>query len=61
MAEFAVELGDRVGMPVLDGISCAVKIVEGLVALGLKTSKAGSYLPPRPKLFSGRMASSSFS
>ncbi|MFJ1747875.1 aspartate/glutamate racemase family protein [Streptomyces sp. NPDC088116] len=42
-------LGDRLGMPVVDGVAAAVKLAESLVALRLRTSRAGSYDRPRPK------------
>lgn len=48
-------LGERVvartGVPVVDGVSAAVKIAESLVRLGLRTSKVRTYAPPRPKQF----------
>jgi len=56
MADLAADLSARHGLPVLDGVSCAVKLLEGLVALGLKTSKLGGYAPPLPKPFGGRFA-----
>ncbi len=33
-------------VPLLDGIACAVKLLEGLVAMGLPKPRAGSYAPP---------------
>jgi allantoin racemase len=44
------------GVPVLDGVSCAVKLAEGLVGLGLKTSAIGGYARPRAKLYKGEAA-----
>jgi allantoin racemase len=36
------------GMPVIEGVSVAVKMAEGLVANGLRTSKSGAYdFPPQ--------------
>lgn len=47
------ELKDRVvelcGVPVVDGVQAAVAVAEGLVRLGLRTSKVRTYAPPRPK------------
>ncbi|MFJ2604459.1 aspartate/glutamate racemase family protein [Streptomyces sp. NPDC087425] len=43
------EWGQRLGMPVVDGVGAAVKLAESLVALGLTTSRAGSYARPLPK------------
>ena len=36
-------------IPVIDGVAAAVRLAESLVALGLKTSRAGSYARPLPK------------
>jgi len=56
MADLAAELAAEHGVPVVDGVACAVKLAEGLVALGLRTSKAGGYAAPRSKSFSGLFA-----
>ncbi|MEU0280785.1 aspartate/glutamate racemase family protein [Streptomyces sp. NPDC006195] len=42
-------LGDRLRMPVVDGVGAAVRLAESLVALGLRTSRTGGYARPRPK------------
>jgi allantoin racemase len=42
-------VGDKLGLPVVDGVGAAVKLAEGLVALGLTTSRAGSFAKPEPK------------
>jgi allantoin racemase len=39
----------EVGVPVLDGVACAVKLVEGLLDYGLATSRAAAYKEPEPK------------
>lgn len=39
----------QVGIPVLDGVACAVKLVEGLVDYGLSTSRAAAFKEPEPK------------
>jgi allantoin racemase len=39
----------QVGVPVLDGVACAVKLVEGLLDYGLATSRAAAYKEPEPK------------
>lgn len=49
MTDLARSLTDEMGVPVVDGVSAAVKLVEGLLALGLRTSKVGGYAPPLPK------------
>ena len=41
------------GVPVVDGVTAAVKLAESLVALGLSTSKVRTYAPPRPKRIEG--------
>ncbi|MFC4948407.1 aspartate/glutamate racemase family protein [Pseudonocardia sp. GCM10023141] len=41
------------GVPVVDGVTAAVKLAESLVALGLSTSKVRTYAPPRPKHVAG--------
>lgn len=39
----------RLGVPVIEGVAAAVKQVEGLLCLGLTTSKRGQWAaPPRP-------------
>ena len=52
-AKFAEELEQELGIPVLDGVVCAVKMAEGIVELGKKTSKAKTYRPPESKSFTG--------
>ena len=42
-------VGDKLGLPVVDGVAAAVKLAESLVSLGLTTSRAGSYAKPLPK------------
>ncbi|WFS63374.1 aspartate/glutamate racemase family protein [Pseudodesulfovibrio thermohalotolerans] len=49
MTHFARRLGDTLGIPVVDGVSTAVKFVEALVGLGLKTGKTGGYAFPLSK------------
>jgi allantoin racemase len=39
----------EVGVPVLDGVACAVKLVEGLVDYGLSTSRVAAFKEPEPK------------
>mgnify|MGYP001034895762 CR=1 FL=1 len=53
MADLASQLSHEHGVPVLDGVACAVKLAESLHALGLHTSKVGSYAAPRAKRFAG--------
>jgi allantoin racemase len=56
MADFASLLTKEHGVPVLDGVACAVKLCEALVSLGLKTSKTGGYALPRTKRYAGVFA-----
>ncbi|TIQ41121.1 MAG: aspartate/glutamate racemase family protein [Mesorhizobium sp.] len=59
MADLAHELSQEHGVPVLDGVVCAVTLAESLFKLGLRTSKAGGYAAPRGKRFAGIFASAS--
>ncbi|WP_414147465.1 allantoin racemase [Erwinia sp. BNK-24-b] len=54
MAQLARELTHELGMPVIDGVTAAVKMVESLVALGLSTSKHGDLDYPVRKTLSGQ-------
>lgn len=56
MADLARALQDELGAPVIDGVTVAVKLVEGLVACGLGTSKLGDLARPIPKPFAGAFA-----
>jgi allantoin racemase len=53
MADLAKRIGDALGVPVVDGVTAAVKLVEALVALGLRTSKVGDLAFPLPKAYTG--------
>lgn len=61
MTDLATNLSIEAGLPVIDGVGCAVKLVESLVALGLSTARVGGYAPPRPKPYLGRFADYAFS
>lgn len=56
MAKLANRLQDQYGVPVIDGVSAAVRQAEALVALGLSTSKRGAYAPPLRKPYAGALA-----
>jgi allantoin racemase len=43
----------EVGVPVFDGVACAVKLVEGLVDYGIATSRVAAFKQPEPKEFVG--------
>ncbi|MGY2297731.1 aspartate/glutamate racemase family protein [Pseudomonas yamanorum] len=49
MAGLDEQIRYRTGVPVVDGVTSAVTIAEGLVRLGLSTSKIRTYATPRPK------------
>lgn len=42
---------DQTGVPVIDGVSAAIKLAEGLVSQRLSTSKVRTFASPRPKQF----------
>ncbi|MDA9434891.1 aspartate/glutamate racemase family protein [Bradyrhizobium sp. CCBAU 51627] len=56
MADLAAELAHEHGLPVVDGVAAAVTLAEGLVRLGLTTSRLGPYAAPRTKTYSGPLA-----
>lgn len=43
MTDLMAQLSSEFGLPIIDGLSCAVTFAEGLVATNLRTSKAGGY------------------
>jgi allantoin racemase len=46
LAQLVEPLQEALGLPVIDGVAAAVKMVEGLLAQGLTTSRAGTYARP---------------
>ncbi|QCI99311.1 aspartate/glutamate racemase family protein [Agrobacterium larrymoorei] len=56
MADLAAELSHKFGVPVIDGVSAAVKHAETLITLGLKTAKTGAYAAPISKPYIGEMS-----
>ncbi len=46
MTDLMDQLAKEFGVPVVDGVACAVGMAEALVAAGLKTSKSGTYASP---------------
>lgn len=56
MAALAGRLSAEFGVPVVEGVTAAVKQAEALVALGLRTAKAGAWAAPAPKAYAGAMA-----
>ena len=53
MVDMARALSEEMEVPVVEGVTAAVKIVEGLAVLGITTSKRGGYAPPRLKAYAG--------
>ena len=56
MTDLTQRFSREFGLPVIDGVAAAVKLVESLVSLGLRTSKVGGYAPPLPKAYAGELA-----
>ena len=56
MTDLARDLEAQAGVPVLDGVACAVSLAELMVRLGLKTSKRNTFAPPLPKTYAGQFA-----
>lgn len=56
MANLTQEISREVGIPVVEGVSAALKLAESLVSLGLHTSKHGDLAYPQPKTFTGQFA-----
>ena len=51
--DFVEALNKELGVPVLDGVSPAVKFAEALVGMGLRTSKINTWTRPEKKLYLG--------
>ena len=49
MAGLTEQVAAATGVPIVDGVAAAVTIAEGLVRLGLSTSKVRTYAAPRTK------------
>jgi allantoin racemase len=56
MTDLARDLGRKAGVPVVDGVASATVLAEGLVRLGLRTSKRNTYAPPLAKAYAGAFA-----
>jgi allantoin racemase len=55
MADLALALSRKFGVPVIDGVAAAVKQAEALVGLKLTTSRRGSYAFPAAKSYTGML------
>ena len=53
MSNLAKDLELNHGLPVIEGVSSAVVLIEGLINLQIKTSKIGYYALPREKQYTG--------
>src|SRR5271156_3674218 len=53
MTDLVRDLERKAGVPVLDGVACAISLAENLVRLGLKTSKRNTYAAPLAKPYAG--------
>ena len=51
MAGFCAEVSEQVGVPVVDGVTAGVLLVESMVKLGLRTSTRSEYAAPLPKAY----------
>lgn len=56
MTDIAERLQQELGVPVIDGVSAAVKMIEAMAMLGLRTSKVGAYANPPLKAYHGMFA-----
>jgi allantoin racemase len=56
MADLNAYLEQQLGVPVIDGVTAAVKFAEALVALGLRTSKRGDLAYPLHKPYKGSLS-----
>ena len=55
MTNLSERLINEHGVPVIDGVGAAVKLIESLAGLGLRTSKRTTYAPPRAKAYAGNL------
>jgi allantoin racemase len=53
MADLAEHIQQEIGVPVIEGVTAATKLIESIVALSLGTSKFGDLAYPLPKRLSG--------
>lgn len=56
MADLVDPLARELGVPVVDGVACGVKILEGLLDLRLSTSRSGGLARPIAKPYTGELA-----
>ncbi|MCW5715909.1 MAG: aspartate/glutamate racemase family protein [Bauldia sp.] len=56
MTDLVNWVAEQAGIQVIDGVTAAVKLLEGLVGLGFRTSKLGAYASPLAKPYTGDFA-----
>jgi allantoin racemase len=56
MADLAKAMSRTHRVPIVEGVSSAVRLAESLVGLGLATSKVGAWAPPPAKRYTGLFA-----
>ncbi len=56
MADLCADISAAIGVPVVDGVAAATVTVQGLVALGLRTSTASEYASPPAKAYTGLLS-----
>lgn len=49
MTDFCAEVSEQVGVPIIDGVTAGVTLVESMIKLGLRTSTRSEYAKPLPK------------
>lgn len=56
MADFCRDISAQLGVPVIDGVSAGVKLVESLVSMGITTSRRDEFARPPAKAMDGLLA-----
>jgi allantoin racemase len=56
MADLVAAVQREIGVPVIDGVAAAVKLVEAVIGLGLGTSKHGDLAWPISKPYAGNLS-----
>ena len=56
MADLCRDLAREIGVPVIDGVTAAVTLLESLLDLGLTTSRRDEFAMPVPKRMSGLLS-----
>ena len=56
MADFCPQISQVVGVPVIDGVVAATGMLQGLIRMGVTTSRRGEYAAPPVKAMTGALA-----